>query len=114
LKVKKNRPFVITGDESWIYFNNSEKLQWVFPWETPQVSSRKTIDSEKLLLVVFFSTSGFHLIDFVPDETTIDSDYYCSLLDRLDTALPQERPGKVWLHVDNARPHRSKKTKSRL
>ena len=114
LKVAKNRPFVVTGDESWIFLNNSGKMQWVFPWETPEVSTRRTIDSEKLLLVVFFSTSGFHLIDFVPDDTTVDSEYYCALLERLGNALPQPRPRKMWLHVDNARPHRSKKTKSKL
>jgi len=95
LKVKNNRPFIITGDESWIFFNNSGKFQWVFPGETPQVSARKTIDSEKLLLVVFFSTSGFQLIDFVPKDATVDSDYYCALLDRLNDALPETRPRTV-------------------
>ena len=114
LKVKKNRPFIVTGDESWIYFNNSGKLQWVFPWETPRVSTRKVIDSQKLLLVVFFSTTGFHLIYFVPDGTTVDSDYYCALLDRLNESLPLSKPSKVWLHVDNAPSHRARKTKSKL
>lgn len=111
LMVNKNRPFIVSGDESWIYYNNSGKVQWVFPWETPGVSTKKTVDSGKLLLIVFFSTSGIHLIDFVPENKKIDSDYFCSILEQLDRALPRPRPGVVWLHVDNAKPHRSRKIK---
>ena len=63
---------------------------------------------------MFFSTSGIHLIDFVPEGVKINSDYFCGVLDRLDRALPYQRQGTVWLHMDNAKPHRAKKTQNKL
>ena len=61
---------------------------------------------KKSMLVTFFSTSGFKVVRFLPIGTTIDSHYCCELFRELarNTCPP------LWVHMDNARPHRAKCT----
>jgi hypothetical protein len=58
------------------------------------------------MLIVFFDIEGIVRADFVPRGTTVNSEYYKSLLERLRNDVRQKRPEK-WkngfvLHHDNA------------
>jgi transposase len=67
------------------------------------------------MLVVFFDVKGIVHHEFVPPNTTVNSDFYCDVLKRLTENVQRKRP-KLWhnhnwlLHHDNAPAHTSLKT----
>ncbi|GFX47013.1 mariner Mos1 transposase [Trichonephila clavipes] len=71
------------------------------------------------MLSVWWDFKGIVFFKLLPDNTTINSEVYCHLLDKLNDALQQERSelinGKgVVFHQDNARPHTSLVTRQKL
>jgi len=114
LSAKRNHPIVITGDESWIYLSNIGRCEWVLPGETPTDAVKIGIASKKVMLLVFFSSSGIQHAEFLPQGSTVTADYFCGVLERLVDALPHQASETIWLHIDNARPHRARKTASKL
>ena len=54
LKDKKCWPYVVTGDESWIFFDNQGTVEWVFPGEQRTLGVKRQQGAKKLMLVVFF------------------------------------------------------------
>ena len=67
---------------------------------------------------VFWDSKGVLLVDFMPSNTTINSDAYCATLECLRRAIQNRRRGKlsrgiVLLH-DNARPHTARQTQALL
>ena len=59
---------------------------------------------QKRLLTVFFSSSGFKVIEILPNGATVDTKYFCTIIDKLAAAAP----GHLFLHMDNAAPHRAR------
>ena len=70
------------------------------------------------MLVFFFDCKEPLLIDFVPQEETINSNYYCKLLNTLNKKYPWKRPNQKRLGVslihDNASSYTSHQTKECL
>ena len=66
------------------------------------------------MATVFRDREGIIHLDWLPEKTTINSDYYVEELKELRQAIKRERRGKltrgVLLQHDNARPHVSSKT----
>ena len=67
---------------------------------------------------VFWDRKGIPSIDWFPDKTTINSDYYLSELRELREVIKRERRGKlskgILLQHDNARSHVSYQTKDAI
>ena len=66
LVAKNTWPRIITGDEAWIYLRNDSKAEWLFPWDKMSTRTETGIGDLKILLTVFWSSTGFHLIRFSP------------------------------------------------
>ena len=45
---------------------------------------------------VFWDSSGILFIDYLEKGKTINSDYYCALLDRLKQEKTRKRPFQIW------------------
>jgi len=59
---------------------------------------------------IFWNYKGIILFDLLPHGQTINSEYYCDLLERMYTVLRERYPAivnrsRVILQQDNARPH---------
>lgn len=66
---------------------------------------------EKLLMIIFWDSTGIIHIEFLPPRFRIDSEMYQNILQRFRQRLNRIRPGKNILQHDNARPHKSLSTR---
>lgn len=118
---KKNKMFkyIITGDESWIFYNNPIKQAWTLEGNSFPSNINRTIADQKIMLTVFFNAYGILLIDFKPDKCSFDSKYMVdSILPILSDSIASRRKVKrcqgYYIHFDNARPHMSETTTSKI
>jgi histone-lysine N-methyltransferase SETMAR len=111
---------IVTGDESWIYGYDPEKesnrCNGRAHNQPEQKKARQVRSSTKsMLIVLFFDVKGNIHREFVPPNTTVNSDFYCDVLRRLRENVRQQRLD-LWcnhnwlLHKDNAPAHTSVKT----
>jgi histone-lysine N-methyltransferase SETMAR len=126
----------ITGDESWIRYDNViRKKQWVNKGETPHYTAKAGLHPKQVLFCVWWDIKGpvhWELIikgkciwwdvqgirrewDMPKKQgkpmNTINGEVYAAQMDRLKEAISQKRPGTkrhVILQHDNATPHRHK------
>jgi hypothetical protein len=72
------------GDESWIYGYDPETKQQLSQWKSPQSPRAEKAwqvrSSTKSMLTVFFVVKGIAHCEFVPPNTTVNSDFYCDVL----------------------------------
>jgi len=107
---------VITGDETWVYGYDPEtkfqSSQWKHPTSPRPKKARKVRSNVKVMLTVFFDSSGVVHHEYAPHGTTITKEYYQEVLRRLRDAVRRKRPD-LWaavnwqLHHDNAPAHSS-------
>ena len=118
LSNRRRSPFVITGDESWIYTENECSLTYAQSSESVQPLVRHNINSEKVMLSVFFCQCRIMVIDTMPSELTYDANYCVQvmqkLVDNIDNGEPRISHSVCAIHMDNATSHRSRLTKSFL
>ena len=110
---------VITSDESWLFLDHTPEGKWARSREDVEPRARRTIGSEKVMLVVFWGIRGLILLEALQEGESYDSDYLCDvILPRLSEAVHQTRPRMglrgLKLHWDNARPHMSIRTRNVL
>ena len=108
---------IITGDESWIFHDNPHDGYWSESQNIEYNAVSRSIGAEKTMISVFWGVDGFYLLELLPLKQKYNSDYACSILEKLDQNLKASR-GKglnsVLFHWDNARPHTSIITKAKL
>jgi len=106
---------VIMGDETWVYGYDPEIRVQSSQWKStssPRVKkARQSRSNIKVMMTVFFDLDGIVRAEFVPRNTTVNSEYYKGLLERLRNDVCRKRPDK-WansfvLHHDNAPCHTS-------
>lgn len=67
LKNEKRTHFsdVITGDESWFFFEYCRSSQWVFFKDDLIAKTQKTNMEKKIMLTIFFNGSGLIIVNFL-------------------------------------------------
>jgi histone-lysine N-methyltransferase SETMAR len=109
---------VITGDQSWFYFYNPADGQWAESLDDVSINIKESIGSRKVMVTFLWSKHGVHLIDFLPQSETFTSAYFVTVLDQLQDKIAQRRPvnklNGMYLHLDNASPHRAGNTKTHV
>lgn len=112
----------VTMDETWIHHytpeSNRQSAEWLFPGES-RVKRPKTQQSAgKVLASIFWDAHGIIFIDYLQHGRTINRQYYCALLDRLDDEIKLKRPHlakkKILFHQDNAPAHSARDTTEKL
>ena len=76
-----------TGDETWFYGYDPEtrvqSSQWKSPSSPCAKKARQSRSNITVMLIVFFDLDGIVLAEFVPRNTTVNSEYYKGLLGHL-------------------------------
>jgi histone-lysine N-methyltransferase SETMAR len=98
-----------TLDESWFSLNTDHELIWLQPGEEIPEIERRTIQSEKVMLMIVWNPSGFHMINVVPKWFKFNASFYVTQILGLLSDWCRTQVGrtnhKLWVHADNARPH---------
>ena len=119
----KHEPFLkrlVTGDEKWILYENPEwKRSWSQRNQPPQRCAKPGLHPRKVLLCVWWDYKGILYFELLSSGDTINSDKYCTQLEKLREVLAEKRPGlvnrnNVIFHHDNARPYVAKSVTKKL
>ena len=103
---------IITGDETWIHYDNPKrKKSWGYPGHATASTPKPNIHGSKLMLCIWWDQIGVVYYELLQQGQTITGDLYRAQLMSLSQALKEKRPqyeqrhDKVILLHDNARPH---------
>lgn len=105
---------IVTCDETWVHMFEPETKRQSSVWKHPSSPSpTKAILSKsaaKVMCIVFCDIQGIILTHMVPRKTTVNGDYYATLLrTELYRAIQRKRPymiqSGIILHQDNAPCH---------
>ena len=119
LENSKRKCNILTGDETWLYYENSMPSVWQRSEVKRPSQPKKTIASKKVMACVIWSISGIHCFKDLPNDKKFNSSFFSGfffffvnfpeVLDELDEDLAKRRPKLrskgIKLHIDNARPH---------
>jgi hypothetical protein len=107
---------IVTGDETMVPLRNDEEYEWAEVGTPRPLVGRSDYHPRKVMMSVFWSTSGFLVVDKLPPKTTIDATYFQTrILDPLkDLLKPESSPYPIWFHCDNCPAHHARTTVARL
>lgn len=113
---------LVTTDETWLHYYEPERKeqskQWTQKGENTPRKFKRTISAGKVMASVFWDANGILLVDYLEKGRTINSEYYCALLDKLRAAIDEKRPStkrkKILFLQDNAPCHASHLTTSKI
>ncbi|KAJ7316422.1 hypothetical protein JRQ81_002584 [Phrynocephalus forsythii] len=78
-------------DECWVYLYNPEtkemSKEWKHPSSPPPKKAKVQKSAGKVMLSVFWDSRGVILTNYLLKGETLNSDYYCNLLEKLRDAL---------------------------
>ena len=120
LSMSKKKSFwtsILTSDEKWIMLDNScRKSQWLDKNQAPIPTAKPNKFGKKVMLCVWWNTRGIVHYEVLENGETVDSHLYCQQLERVNQELIRigENPKKIKLLHDNARPHVSNMTQSKI
>jgi len=85
----------------------------------PQTAPKQNIHAKKVMLCIWWDCKEIVYCELLSQNQTINSEKYCSQLDRLKVAIDEKRPELsnhhgVVFHQNNARPHVSLTTRQKL
>lgn len=111
---------VLTCDEKWIlFFNPSKKNQWLDPGQLAVPTPRKDLHQKKVMLCVWWNSSGIVHFELLDQGLTINAALYTNMLDRVQDALVKQYPAvvnrsQVLFLQDNARPHTARLSQQKM
>jgi hypothetical protein len=110
---------IVTGDESWIYLQMSPNSIWIGAEEIAPTRPRTTIASTKTMLAVFWGIRGVRPVNWLPLDASFNkahSNQHILQVMASELHAGEETKHYPWplLHMNNARPHRSKRNFARM
>ena len=117
LRTAKHRSWVkfYTGDESWFYLATDYEHMWMEEGDEPPTRARKMINAQKVLITIFWSPRGFPVVEALPKGQKFNSRYMTDVIipalieDSRSAPRSYSRHSSL-IHMDNATPHKAKKT----
>ena len=90
---------VITADETFVYGYDPETRVQSSHWKSPSSPRAKKARQSRynikvMTIIVFFDLDGIVQAEFVPRNTTVNSEYYKGLLERLRNDVRRKQPEK--------------------
>jgi histone-lysine N-methyltransferase SETMAR len=109
----KQQKYLMTGDESWIYWDNQRRVMWARDKHELPLNVKRTISSEKTMLSAYFSRCRFVSVEFLPMGQKYNSQLFTEMVlpsieKKRAECRPKLRTTAAHLHVDNAKPHSAK------
>ena len=84
----------VTGDETWVHHwdpeSKVESMQWRHASSPPPKKFRSLTSAGKLM-ATFLGDKGLLQIDYLPPKTTMNGQYYASMLLKLRDAVKEKR-----------------------
>ncbi|XP_020285174.1 histone-lysine N-methyltransferase SETMAR-like [Pseudomyrmex gracilis] len=122
LKRNENESFLerlVTGNAKWIVYTNVIQKRHRNPESNLSVTPKVISRPKKILLCVWWDWKGILFYELLPPNQLINSDKYCSQLDRLNENIKEKRPELanrkgVVFHQDTARSHVSVQSQQKL
>lgn len=120
---EQNDPFLdrlMTSDEKWIYFDNTERsYAWLDKGQPSCSTPKPSIHRKKVMLCIWWCPKGVVFWELLPDGQSINGELYVRQLTKVNAALTDKWPAlvnrsKVIYQHDNARPHIAKVVKEKL
>ncbi|GBP30668.1 Histone-lysine N-methyltransferase SETMAR [Eumeta japonica] len=113
---------IVTVDETWVRQyepkSKQESMQWTKKGERPPKKFKVQKSASKLMATIFWDSEGVLLIDYLPNGTTMNGQYYANLLAQAREAVVQKRRGKLSRGVlflqDNASVHTARVSRQAL
>jgi hypothetical protein len=108
----KQQKSLITGNESWIFWNNNPRGMWAQDREDALANAKKIISSNKTMFSAYFSHIGSVSIDSLAQGQKYNSQFVPetllpSLVATLSVSHPKLKAIAAHLHIDNAKPQNS-------
>ena len=85
---------IVTDDESWVYGYDIEIKAQSSQWKICQKSQdrKKHVKfGQMFLLTVFFDCNGLVHLEFLPQDRTLNKEYYLKVMRRLRETIYQKR-----------------------
>ena len=109
---------IVTGDEKWVSHITSESKQRSLHWKhissPKRMKFKQAFSARKIMYTVFWDRQGVLLVEFLSQDTTINSAVYCEKLKKLRRAIQNKVLGMlsatILLVHDNARSHSAAQT----
>jgi hypothetical protein len=76
---QRHLQYLITGDKSWIYWDNHCRGMWAVDRDDIQPNSKHIISSEKTMISAYLCLCGFVSIEFVPDGEKYNSLFFTEI-----------------------------------
>lgn len=108
---------LVTGDESWIlYDNDARHAVWLPRDAEPPTQPKPNPHQRKHLLSVWWDAKGPIYYELLPAGKTVTATVYIDQLQKLADAIREKRPRRsiVYLLHDNARPHVASDTRQKI
>jgi hypothetical protein len=110
---------LLTGDESWFYYEYPHDSAWAASRATLPTRTARKIGSKKCLISIIWSTSGIHSLLVLPAGVRYDAEFFCaSVLSDVEKNLCQGSRRKtlrgIYLHFDNAPAHNAKRSRQEI
>ncbi|KAI6648252.1 hypothetical protein LOD99_12061 [Oopsacas minuta] len=87
------------GDETWFHYyepeSKTQSKQWKRRDEPVPIKAKAGKSAGKRMATVFWDREGIIYLDWLPEKTTINSDYYVDELKELRQAIKRERRGRL-------------------
>uniref|UniRef100_A0A0K0FRR1 Histone-lysine N-methyltransferase SETMAR (inferred by orthology to a human protein) n=1 Tax=Strongyloides venezuelensis TaxID=75913 RepID=A0A0K0FRR1_STRVS len=120
---EQKRPFLektVTYNKKWILYDNRNRNgHWLDKKKFPKQFPKPQITLKKIMVSIWWSWDVILHYEFMKPGETVNSQLYCSQLEKVHKKLSKKRPsfinrkGPILLH-DNARPYVSKNTLQKL
>jgi transposase len=104
---------LVTGDESWFFFDTSPHRMWTLSRDNMATKPRQQIQCKKFMFPIIWNPTGFYVVERFPNDTKMNSAYFVTnTLTPLEKAIfPQRRAPhqkRLAIHLDNWSIHTSR------
>jgi hypothetical protein len=73
-----NFEHLLTGDESWFYYEYPHDSAWTPPRATLPTRTSKKIQTKRYLISIIWSTSGLHSLLALPSGVRYNAEFFCA------------------------------------
>jgi hypothetical protein len=67
---------LVTDNESWFILNISPRRMWTLSKDNVVTKSTLDIQSKTFMFMIIWNPSGFYVVDRLPNDTKMNSDYF--------------------------------------
>jgi hypothetical protein len=84
---------IITGDESWFYFEYQHASQWSISRDEVFQRVDPAIGTTKFMPAAIWGVNGFHLLDLMPSQCRFNTQYFVEHVMALVAQMPSHKGG---------------------